>query len=44
MDGQKKQFIGICVLVVLCVAAYFGLKAYNDKTAEKKQQEADSKK
>lgn len=44
MNGQKKQFIGICVLVVLCVAAYFGLKTYNAKTAEKEQKEADSKK
>lgn len=44
MDGQKKQFIGICVLVVLCVAAYFGLKFYNEKAAEKEQQDADSKK
>lgn len=42
MDGQKKQFIGICVLVVLCVAAYFGLKAYNEKAAEKEEQEADT--
>lgn len=44
MDGQKKQFIGICVLVVLCVAAYFGLKAYNEKAAEKEQQEIEDKK
>lgn len=44
MNGQKKQFIGICVLVVLCVAAYFGLKTYNAKTAEKEQKEAESKK
>lgn len=44
MDGQKKQFIGICILVVLCVAAYFGLKVYNEKAAEKEQQEAEEKK
>ncbi len=44
MNGQKKQFIGICVLVVLCVAAYFGLKTYNAKTAEKEQKEEESKK
>ncbi len=44
MDGQKKQFIGICILVVLCVAAYFGLKIYNEKVAEKEQQEAEDKK
>lgn len=44
MDGQKKQFIGICILVVLCVAAYFGLKTYNEKAAEKEQQEAEDKK
>ncbi len=44
MDGQKKQFIGICLLVVLCLAAYFGLKLYNTKSAEKEQAEADSKK
>lgn len=44
MDGQKKQFIGICILVVLCVAAYFGLKAYNEKAAEKEQQEIEDKK
>lgn len=44
MNGQKKQFIGICVLVVLCVAAYFGLKTYNAKTAEREQKEEESKK
>ncbi|MBU5472340.1 DUF4340 domain-containing protein [Roseburia sp. MSJ-14] len=44
MNGQKKQFIGICVLVVLCVAAYFGLKTYNAKTTEKEQKEEESKK
>lgn len=44
MDGQKKQFIGICILVVLCAAAYFGLKTYNEKAAEKEQQEAEDKK
>lgn len=44
MNGQKKQFIGICVLVVLCVASYFGLKTYNTKTAEKEQKEEESKK
>ena len=44
MDGQKNQFIGICVLVVLCVAAYFGLKNYNEKAAEKAQKEEESKK
>lgn len=44
MDGQKKQFIGICILVVLCVAAYFGLKTYNEKAAEKEQQAAEDKK
>lgn len=44
MDGQKKQFIGICVLVILCVAAYFGLKTYNEKATEKEQKEEESKK
>lgn len=43
MDGQKKQFIGICILVLVCVAAYFGLKAYNEKAAEKEQKEAEEK-
>lgn len=44
MDGQKKQFIGICVLVIVCVAAYFGLKTYNEKEAEQEQKEEESKK
>ena len=44
MDGQKKQFIGICVLVIVCVAAYFGLKTYNEKAAEQEQKEEESKK
>lgn len=44
MDGQKKQFIGICILVIVCVAAYFGLKTYNEKAAEQEQKEEESKK
>lgn len=44
MDGKKKQFIGICILVIVCVAAYFGLKTYNEKAAEQEQKEEESKK
>lgn len=44
MDGQKKQFIGICILVVLCLTAYLGLKIYNEKSANKEQEKADSNK
>lgn len=44
MDGQKKQFIGICILVIVCVAVYFGLKTYNEKAAEQEQKEEESKK
>lgn len=44
MDRQKKQFIGICALLILFAAAYFGLRAYNEQAAEKEQKQADSQK
>lgn len=44
MNGQKKQFIGICILVVICAVAYFGLKTYNEKAAEQEEQEAEAEK
>ena len=35
MHKQKKQFIIILVLLVICVVAYIGICIYNDKQAEK---------
>lgn len=44
MNGQKKQFIVICVFLVVCIAAYFVLKSYQEKTLEKEQKQAESEK
>ena len=38
MEGQKKQFILITVLIVVCIGGYFGLKAYNERQAEKEEE------
>lgn len=44
MQKQKKQFIAIIILLVVCVAAYVGLHIYNDKQDKKKAADADAKK
>lgn len=39
MKKQKNQLIVLIVLLVVCVAGYFGLKLYQDKQAEKEEQQ-----
>lgn len=41
MNKQKKQLIGLCLLLVICAGAYLGLKTYNEKAEEKEQQQAE---
>lgn len=42
MDKQKKHFIGLCLFLVICAGAYFGLKAYNEKVEKQEQQKTES--
>ena len=39
MRKQQKQMLGMLVLLVILVAAYFGVRAYNDKQEEKEAAE-----
>lgn len=44
MQKQKKQFIALVVLLVVCIGAWFGIRVYNDKAEEKEKSEAEAKK
>ncbi len=44
MQKQKKQFIILIVLLIICVGAWLGIRAYNDKAEEKEKKEAEAKK
>jgi hypothetical protein len=44
MQKQKKQFIALIILLVICVAAYVGLHFYNDKQDKKKAADSEAKK
>ena len=35
MQNQKKQFIILVILLVVCVGAWLGIRAYNDRAQEK---------
>lgn len=37
MQNQKKQFIILVILLVVCVGAWLGIRAYNDRAQEKKK-------
>ena len=39
MENQKKQLIGILVLLVILIAAFFGIRAYNEAKEEKETEE-----
>ncbi len=44
MQRQKKQFIVIMILLVVCAAAYIGLRVYNDRQDKKEEAEAEAAK
>lgn len=44
MQNQKKQFILLVILLVVCVGAWLGIRAYNDRAQEKKEKETEAKK
>jgi hypothetical protein len=44
MQKQKKQFVVLIILLVVCVAAYVGLHFYNDKQDKKKAADSEAKK
>lgn len=44
MQKQKKQFIALIILLVICIAAYVGVHIYNDKQDKKKAADAEAKK
>lgn len=37
MKRQKKQFLILVILLILCVAAYVGIRIYNQKQSEKEE-------
>lgn len=39
MEKQKKQFLVVIAVLVVCVAAYFGVSSYAKKEQERKEQE-----
>ena len=41
MQKQKKQLMGVVVVLIICLAAYFGLVKYNDAQEEKEAKEAE---
>ncbi len=44
MQNQKKQFIILVILLVVCVGAWLGIRAYNDRAQEKEEKETEAKK
>lgn len=44
MQNQKKQFILLVILLVVCVGAWLGIRAYNDRAQEKEEKETEAKK
>lgn len=44
MQRQKKQFLIMVILLVVGVAAYIGIRVYNDRQAEKKAAEEEAEK
>lgn len=44
MQKQKKQFIALVVLLVVCIGAWLGIRVYNDKAEEKEKNETEAKK
>lgn len=44
MQNQKKQFILLVILLVVCVGAWLGIRVYNDRAQEKEEKETEAKK
>lgn len=44
MQKQKKQFVIITILLIICIAAWLGIRAYNNKAEEKEKEEAEAEK
>lgn len=42
MQKQKKQFVIITILLLICIGAWLGIRVYNDKMEEKEKQEAEA--